>query len=72
MRWLDGRAVRSVGVALLLVACSAEPDAPGAIPADEERRLNEAAAMLDANSVDADALADPVINQPATDQEADR
>ena len=37
---------------LLLAAagCSAEPAAPGAISADEERQLNEAAAMLDDNS----------------------
>ncbi len=46
----------AAAVALLLAACSAQPDAPGAVTADEARQLNEAAAMLDANSVDANAL----------------
>ncbi|UVO50305.1 hypothetical protein M0208_07140 [Sphingomonas sp. SUN019] len=41
---------------LFLAACSAEPDAPGAITADEQQQLNDAAAMLDANSVSAAAL----------------
>ena len=41
---------------LLLAACSAQPDAPGAVTADEARQLNDAAMMLDANSVDADAV----------------
>jgi hypothetical protein len=35
----------------LLAACSGDPAPPGAATADEERQLNEAAAMLDANSV---------------------
>jgi len=39
-----------------LVSCSGEPDAPGAVTADEARQLNEAAAMLDANSVDLNAM----------------
>lgn len=43
-------------VALLLSACSAEPDDRGAVTADEARQLNEAAAMLDNDSVSADAL----------------
>lgn len=43
---------------LLLAACSSQPDTPGAITADEERQLDEAAAMLDANSVRLDAPAD--------------
>ncbi|HVF95401.1 MAG TPA: hypothetical protein VM900_13895 [Sphingomonas sp.] len=43
---------------LLLAACSqTASDEPGAVSADEARQLNDAAAMLDANSVDADALA---------------
>lgn len=43
---------------LVLVACSSEPSDPGAVTADEERQLNDAAAMLDANSVTLDALSD--------------
>ncbi len=39
----------------LLAACSSQPGAPGAVSADEARQLNEAAASLDANSVDAPA-----------------
>jgi outer membrane biogenesis lipoprotein LolB len=42
--------------AALLAACSGERDEPGGVTADDARQLNEAAAMLDANSVDADAL----------------
>ena len=45
---------------LLLAACSAEPEQPGGVTADEARQLNEAAAMLDANSVSADALGNTV------------
>lgn len=41
---------------LSLAACSSEPDAPGAITADEQQQLNDAAAMLDANSVSAAAI----------------
>jgi uncharacterized membrane protein YgcG len=41
---------------LLLAACSAEPTAPDAPSADEEQQLNDAAAMLDANSVSLDNL----------------
>jgi hypothetical protein len=40
----------------LLAACSGDPTPPGAASADEERQLNEAAAMLDANSVVLDNL----------------
>ena len=43
---------------LLLAACSSQPDAPGAITADEERQLNEAAEMLDANSIRLDEAAE--------------
>ncbi len=40
----------------LLVACSGGGrDDPGAVSADEARQLNDAAAMLDANSVDLNA-----------------
>ena len=43
--------------------CTSQPEAPAAISYDEERQLNDAAAMLDANSL-----------SPATmhDNEADR
>jgi len=42
----------------LLAACSGGGDAsPGATSADEDRQLNEAAAMLDANSIDLNAIA---------------
>lgn len=46
----------AAAAALLLAACSAQPDSPGDVTADEARQLNDAAAMLDANSVDANAL----------------
>ena len=36
---------------LLLAACSSQPDQPGGITADDQRQLNEAAEMLDANSM---------------------
>ncbi len=58
----------TAAVVLLLAACSSQPDAPGAVTADEARQLNDAAAMLDANSVDANALAeasDDTINESA-------
>lgn len=42
--------------ALALVACSSHGDDRGAVTSDDQRQLNEAAAMLDANSVDANAL----------------
>ncbi|WP_243643350.1 hypothetical protein [Sphingomonas sp. PP-F2F-A104-K0414] len=39
-----------------LAACSPASE-PGAVTADEAHQLNEAAAMLDANSVDLNAIA---------------
>lgn len=48
MRHVTGGALAAL---LLLAACSSDPDAPGTISADEEQQLNDAAAMLDANSV---------------------
>ncbi|MGU3390601.1 hypothetical protein [Sphingomonas sp. M1A8_2b] len=46
-------------VAVVLGACSPASE-PGAVTADEAHQLNEAAAMLDANSVDLNAVsADP-------------
>ena len=51
---------------LCLVACGPSPDDPGlgGVTPDQARELNEAAAMLDANSVSANAV--------ATNQETDR
>jgi hypothetical protein len=43
---------------LLLAACSSEPAPSTAVTADEERQLNDAAAMLEANSVTLDDLSD--------------
>jgi hypothetical protein len=50
--------MRALFPLLLLAACSSQPDDPGTVTADENRRLDEAAAMLDANSVDLNALGD--------------
>lgn len=45
-------------VLLLLSGCSSRgDDQPGTVTADESRQLNDAAAMLDANSIDANAVA---------------
>ena len=49
----------AAGALLALAACSAHPDDPGAVSADEAQQLNDAAAMLDANSVDANAVLIP-------------
>ena len=43
---------------LLAAACSGGGDATGTITADEDRRLNAAAEMLDANSVALEEVAD--------------
>lgn len=43
--------------ALALAACSSGED-PGAITADQQRQLNDAAAMLDANSVALETVSD--------------
>jgi len=52
------RRVAIVAAPLLLVACSGSGDGqPGGVSADEARQLNEAAEMLDANSVDLNAIA---------------
>ncbi len=47
-----------VPVLLALAACgqSADNEAPGGVTPDQARELNQAAAMLDANSVSADAV----------------
>ncbi|WP_199857223.1 hypothetical protein [Sphingomonas sp. EC-HK361] len=41
---------------LVAAACSSQPDDPGAVTPEEAQQLNDAAAMLDANSVDANAV----------------
>lgn len=58
LRWHDGWRVggTALAAALLLAACSSASDQPGAVTADEARQLNEAAAMLDANSVALNAV----------------
>lgn len=50
--------------ALLLLGACGSGDAPGSLSADERRELNEAAEMLDANSV---ALEDVVDNSSGDD-----
>lgn len=40
---------------LALAACSSQPDDPGAVTPEEAQQLNDAAAMLDADSVDANS-----------------
>ncbi len=50
------RLVGPIAVALLLAACSGGEDQPGTVTADEARQLNETAKMLDANSVDLNAM----------------
>lgn len=41
---------------LFLVACSQTSDQPGQVAPDEAQALNDAAEMLDANSVDLNAV----------------
>ncbi|WP_230482155.1 hypothetical protein [Sphingomonas sp. Leaf21] len=56
--------------ALLSLAACSSSDQPGGLSAEENRQLNEAAAMLDANAVDLNAMApsdvggaDPIANE---------
>ena len=56
VRWHDGLGLAAVLFPALLAACSPASE-PGAVTADEAHQLNEAAAMLDANSVDLNAVA---------------
>lgn len=55
------RFVTRAGLALLLLvaACSRGGEQPGTVSADDQRQLNEAAATLDANIVDAKVLPAP-------------
>lgn len=51
MRGLRARLVGTT-TALLLAACSSAPDPqPGTVTADQAQQLNDAAEMLDANSI---------------------
>ena len=49
--------------AMLLASCGGAADEAGAVSADEAAQLNDAAAMLDANSVALDAVTS---NRPET------
>ncbi len=63
----------SAGALLVLAACSSPNEQPGAVTADEAHQLNEAAAMLDANSVDLNAVAPDATEAdtlPANESEA--
>ena len=54
MAWL--RSGTLLAGALLLASCGSGGDTPGAATPAEARALNDAAAMLDANSVDMNAV----------------
>ena len=54
----------AVAAAALLAACHSSPSDTGTITHSEARQLDEAATMLDANSVDANA-----VDMNASDQE---
>lgn len=58
------RLVLPLLAALAVTACSSHGDQPSAVSEDQARQLNDAAAMLDANSMDANATA-------STDNESD-
>jgi hypothetical protein len=49
-----------LGTGALLAACSPAADPPGTMTADDRHQLNEAAAMLDADSISLNAVS----NQP--------
>jgi hypothetical protein len=53
---------------LLLAACSRDSDDPRAVTPDEAAQLNDAAAMLDANSIDLNAVE---ADDPATANQMD-
>ncbi len=58
---MSRRLIRGASLALLplaLSACSSEPTDPSAVTPEEESQLNDAAAMLDANSIALDEPAD--------------
>ncbi|CAN5275322.1 hypothetical protein BH10PSE15_BH10PSE15_01420 [soil metagenome] len=49
------RAVATIALLLALAACGSGGSTPGAMTGGEAQALNDAAMMLDANSVDANA-----------------
>jgi len=64
---MNRRLVAPLLLILALPACSGGSDSnPGATSADEDRQLNDAAAMLDANSIDLNQ----VVTDPAQDAAA--
>ena len=76
----DDRRSRLLAAAVLplaLLACSrGGGDDPGTVSADEAAQLNDAAAMLDANSVDSNAVAvadprDRVSSDTPTSEQSD-
>ncbi|TCP94519.1 hypothetical protein C8J42_101987 [Sphingomonas sp. PP-CE-1A-559] len=67
VRWHDGLGLAAVLFPALLAACSPASE-PGAVTADEAHQLNEAAAMLDANSVDLNAVAAPEDTEAPSNQ----
>lgn len=54
-----------IPLVLSLAACSGGSDDPRAVTPDEAAQLNDAAAMLDANSIDLDAVSDDAANDTA-------
>lgn len=71
VRWNDGLGLAAVLFPALLAACSPASE-PGAVTADEAHQLNEAAAMLDANSVDLNAVAAAPENTEAPSNQSDQ
>ncbi|MEH3048376.1 hypothetical protein [Sphingomonas adhaesiva] len=53
------RSVAAAPLFLLLAACSGGEDATPGLTADQDRQLNEAAEMLDANSVALEQVSGP-------------
>ena len=56
MRTIDLRPLAAAFPLFLLAACGGAEQPPGGVSADEAAALNDAAAMLDTNSVSADRL----------------
>jgi len=54
-----------IGAALLAAWSGGGSAAPGSTSADEDRQLNEAAAMLDANSIDLEAVSPAAADESA-------
>lgn len=55
-RAITSRVIAIALFPLLLAACSGSSDDPRAVTPDEAAQLNDAAAMLDANSIDLNAI----------------